>query len=128
MRACPLLLFLVVASAGAGTVREYRNGEWKTLIIANPRPEYPREARLKGMQGQGYFRIYFGRDGRATRVGVIKSTGHELLDNAAITAFRQWHAKPGVRRELDLPIAYKLGSQPPLPPFQPPSILREFSN
>ena len=80
------------------------------------------------MQGQGYFRIYFGRDGRATGIGLLKSTGYQLLDNAAITAFSQWRAKPGLRRELDLPIAYRLSSQPPLPPFGPPCVLREFSN
>ena len=130
MRVHVLLAFLTVASAGAGSVREYRHDEWKSIVTTEPKPEYPYEARSRGIQGRGQFRIYFARDGHATGVRILKSTGHPLLDNAAVKAFSQWHATLGPRRELDIGISYALSRSPfpPRMPKGPPDILREFSN
>jgi TonB family protein len=129
MRPVLLLSFLVVVSAIAGGVREYRHGEWKSVITVHPRPEYPVEARHTGLQGEGYFRLYFGRDGRVTNVKILQSTGHYMLDDAAVAGFMQWHAKPGPRRELDTGIAYALSGWPLPPPVHlRETILREFSN
>ena len=133
MRPVLLLSLLVVVSALCADVREYRRGEWKSVITAHPRPDYPVAARRTGLQGQGYFRLYFGRDGRVTNIKVLKSTGHQMLDDAAMAGFIQWHAKPGPRRELDTPIAYVLSGPgapgtPAWPSTTPPTILREFSN
>ncbi len=130
MRAALLLLVLVVGFAAAAGVREYRNGEYKAIITMEPKPDYPIQARRSKLQGSGQFRVYFGRDGRVTGIKVLKSTGQQVLDDAAMSAFRRWHAKPGPRRELDLPISYILSRTPYRPPQQkqPATILREFTN
>ena len=51
-----------------------------------------------------------------------------MLDEAATKAFRQWHAKPGPRRELDLSIAFTLEGYSRTPTHLPDTILREFTN
>ena len=131
MCVCRLLPFLIVASAAAANVREYRHEEWKAVIIEEARPNYPVEARRAGIQGEGRFRLCFAPGGRITAIKVLKSTGHQILDGAVTNAFSQWHAKPGPRRELDISIAFTLTpgwKRDSAPPKQQPSILREFTS
>lgn len=71
-------------------------------------PTYPYEARRAGLQGTGVFRMYIDQNGVVTRIGVMKSTGHEVLDLAASAGLVRWRAKPGRRRELDMPVTFTL--------------------
>jgi TonB family protein len=130
MRVCRLLLFLIIASATAANVHEYRRDEWKAVIAHEAKPGYPLEARRGGMQGEGRFRLCFARGGRITAIKVLKSTGYQMLDDAVTKAFRQWHSKPGPRRELDISVAFTLtpGRNPPPRIHQPAAILREFTS
>jgi TonB family protein len=73
-------------------------------------PKYPYEARRAGLQGAGVFRMYIDQSGVVTRIGVMKSTGHEMLDLAASAGLACWRAKPGRRRELDMPVKFTLSS------------------
>jgi TonB family protein len=127
MRVWFLLQLLIVGATVATTVREYRDGEWKSVITARPTPEYPFTAREYRMQGEGWFRVSFARDGKVTDVQVLKTTGHQMLDKASISALWHWHAKPGLRRELDLPIDFSIPRGPPTP-RKSDAILREFSS
>ena len=86
------------------------DAKWKAIFIATPWPEYPYEARRSGITGKGLLRIYVDESGKVTDVKVLKSTGNPLLDFAGLTAFRRWRAKPGVRREVDMPLTFVLGS------------------
>jgi TonB family protein len=129
LRVCRLLPFLIIVSVAAANVREYRHGEWKT-VITQVRLSYPIEARRAGMQGEGRFRLCFAPGGRITAVKVLKSTGHPMLDGSVTRELRQSHAKPGPRRELDMSVAFRItrGWSNAAPPKQPPTILREFTN
>ena len=130
-RVCRLLPFLIVASAAAANVREYRREEWTTVITQEAVPHYPVEARRAGMQGEGRYRLCFAPGGRITAVKVLKSTGHQMLDGVVTKAFRQWHAKPGPRRELDISVTFKLTPgwmRNAAPSKQQPSVLREFTS
>ena len=128
------LAFLVIALAGsisAAQVREYRytHGELKAQTIHRTTPDYPLEARRAHQQGQGYFRLYVARNGNVTAVKVTKSTGHELLDDSCLKAFRRWQLKPGFRREIDTPVSFMISRYPPPPTAAaqlPPTIVREF--
>jgi len=64
----------------------------------NARPDYPQLARLRGYQGVVVLLVEVLADGRAGRVKVRRSAGHDILDRAALEAVRTWKFEPG-RRE-----------------------------
>jgi TonB family protein len=70
-------------------------------------PEYPREARENGLMGKGVAVLKVDpATGRVTSVSMVKSTGHEILDNAALRAFRQWRYRPGGITTFEIPIQF----------------------
>ncbi|HWR38738.1 MAG TPA: energy transducer TonB [Patescibacteria group bacterium] len=83
-------------SAGTGG----EGGKAKTGIVSPPRlldktePSYPAEARNQGIEGTVGVRIDIGENGRPNDCQVVRSSGHASLDNAALTAVRQWRFAP----------------------------------
>lgn len=64
---------------------------------------YPSTARLNGWEGKVVLRVTLRQDGQLEAVTVVKSSGHEVLDNAAIEAVRR--ACPlHLKRELAAPM------------------------
>jgi TonB family protein len=58
-------------------------------------PAYPREARDNGLTDKGVAVVKVDpATGHVTSVSMVKSTGHDILDNAALRAFRQWRFRP----------------------------------
>ncbi|MGI9088005.1 MAG: energy transducer TonB [Chthoniobacterales bacterium] len=82
-----------------------------TVATKIVQPEYPLAARLRHEEGDGMIeaKVDF-QTGRVTSVWMFKSTGHKLLDDAALAAFRQWRFRPGVLRAFRSPIHYRMGS------------------
>jgi periplasmic protein TonB len=80
----------------------------------NPAPAYPAAARRRGLQGQVVVRAEVAADGRAARVEVKRSSGHALLDDAALAGVREWRFAPaevdGVPSAgaIEVPITFKL--------------------
>ena len=71
-------------------------------------PVYPYEARRAHITGAGLFRMYIDPDGNVRTVAVMKSTGSKILDLAAAGGLYRCHAKPGRRREVDMPVRFML--------------------
>jgi TonB family protein len=71
-----------------------------------PRPEYPLAARKQHWTGAGVFACNIRSDGTVASVDVLRSTGHQMLDQAAITAFRQWRFRPGDMKIVKIPIDF----------------------
>src|SRR5438046_9576833 len=63
---------------------------YKQGIPYCPFPRYPYKARLEHWSGTGVFVLYIRPDGTVSSVGVAKSTGYPILDQAGIAAFQQW--------------------------------------
>ena len=62
---------------------------------ARPKPpEYPAEAIRRKMKGRVVLKIEIASDGVVTRVAVVSSSGHKILDEAAIKAVKLWRAEP----------------------------------
>jgi TonB family protein len=57
-----------------------------------PRPQYPSEAKSRGIQGTVTFGATVGKDGAI--YSLVLASGHPLLAQAAAEAVRQWHYKP----------------------------------
>ena len=81
-------------------------------------PEYPYSARVRHQTGDGRFRLQLNlKTGAATQITVIKSTGFQSLDAAALTALGKWRWKPGRWKEVDIPVTFTLLHGPvQLPP------------
>jgi protein TonB len=71
--------------------------------LKNPPPVYPATARRQGQQGRVMLRVLVNTAGTADRVEIRNSSGHGLLDGAALDAVRQWKFVPA--RQGDQPIA-----------------------
>jgi TonB family protein len=99
---------LVPAPSGSVPLKD--GISWKVVVHKVP-PEYPYEARRRGITGHG---ILFGlidfKTGIVTSVTMEKSTGSPLLDQAALNAFSQWRFKPGTVRRFRTPITYEMSS------------------
>lgn len=56
----------------------------------NPRPEYPRTAREAGWEGTVVLQVMVLPDGTAGNVTLHKTSGHSILDEAALAAVKGW--------------------------------------
>jgi TonB family protein len=85
------------------------SGERKALAIFAPRPRYPYEARDKHLAGSGVVLVNVDSPtGYVTSARMLKSTGHQILDEAALEAFRQWRFRPGTVAKVRIPIHYTM--------------------
>lgn len=79
-------------------------------------PSYPELAKSAGIGGTVYLKALVGKDGRVLDVIVVKSI--PLLDEAAVTALRQWVFKPGFANRrpvslwIGLPVRFSLHEAP----------------
>ncbi|MDP2902694.1 MAG: TonB family protein, partial [Methylovulum sp.] len=54
--------------------------------LNNPKPDYPHLARQRHWEGKVILRVYVTADGRCGNLSVYRSSGHEALDESAMTA------------------------------------------
>jgi TonB family protein len=84
----------------------------KALAVYTPRPKYPYEAHLRRQTGTGVAVLMVDPS-----TGVVKnaemevSTGHEILDNAALSTFRRWQFKPGTVSKVHVPVTFTMGGR-----------------
>jgi TonB family protein len=63
----------------------------------------------KPVTGSGIILVHVDHGtGRVTAARMFKSTGHAVLDNAAVTAFREAKFKPKTKSPLKIPISFTL--------------------
>jgi protein TonB len=65
--------------------------------LKNPRPAYPRRAKREGLEGTTVLRVQVQPSGKPGGIKVQKSSGHELLDEAALETVAQWTFAPATR-------------------------------
>lgn len=66
--------------------------------LHNPAPEYPSIAEEEGWSGRVVLKVHVLANGRPDAVSVQKSSGHEVLDQAAVrTVKSSWHFAPAMR-------------------------------
>ena len=67
-------------------------------LISNPKPiPYPRWALRQGWQGDLEIALEILKDGHVGRYKVMKSTGHKVLDEAAVEAIHTWRFHPAMK-------------------------------
>ena len=81
----------------------------------NPYPQYPNRARRRGLEGGLILRVTVNIRGKPSAIEVIKTSGHKILDNAAVKAVRNWQFQPAkkgekpVKASVNLPVKFRLG-------------------
>ncbi len=66
-------------------------------LSGNRPPTYPTEAIRRGLEGTVLLRLHIGFTGQVDRVEIVRSSGHAILDRAAVDAVRSWHGRPAFR-------------------------------
>jgi protein TonB len=78
-------------------------------ILKMVKPEYPLAARQRHLTGSGLLILHVDRhSGEVTSITIHKSTGHAILDAAAMRAFIQWRFKPGSAKDVKMPVSYTM--------------------
>lgn len=68
-------------------------------ILSQREPNYPEQARRAGIEGTVVLKIEILANGHAGQIYVFRSSGSELLDNAAADAVQRWRFVPAKLRE-----------------------------
>ena len=69
---------------------------------------YPPQAVAQGLEGEVILLLMLGEDGRLQSASIARSSGHALLDRAALDAARQLGALPGNPRQTLFPVNFRL--------------------
>lgn len=77
------------------------------LARQNRPPEYPRLAARRGLEGTVTVLLEIGVDGLVTRAFVATSSGHAVLDDAALEALAKWRFEPARRFGVAVPGTYR---------------------
>ena len=99
MKDVVIVLLLLTVVARGNSQNSYATNP-KHYALYAPRPEYPLIARKCHWTGSGVFACHIRLDGTVASVDVLRSTGHQMLDQAALTAFRQWRFPPEDKMKL----------------------------
>lgn len=79
------------------------------IAIFTPAPHYPYEAREKHIEGSALVLLMVNRQtGYVTSARILKSTGHQILDDEALKAYRAWRFKPGTVSAVRIPVTFRL--------------------
>ncbi len=85
--------------------------------LHNPRPDYPVQAKRMGWEGRVLLRVEVLASGSVGQVSIAKSSGHDLLDEAALDAVRRWKFVPAkrdgmaVNSSVNVPINFNLKNE-----------------
>jgi protein TonB len=114
-----------VLAAAAGSRHVFRDGSAERVEAArskakpgqNVRPEYPRIAQEAGWEGTVMLHVEVLPDGKAGMVSVELTSGHAVLDNAALNAVQRWRFSPAmdgnfpIKSVVRLPVRFDLRAQ-----------------
>jgi protein TonB len=82
--------------------------------LNNPAPEYPALAQDRGLQGRVILKVHVLATGKPDNIAIGKSSGHKILDDAAIKAVLAWTFDPAKRGQtpvegwVSVPLNFKL--------------------
>ena len=111
-----ILCVIIVSLVSAYSPTLVVGGEGKCLAIYAPRPEYPSLPNGHRPEGKGLFICHIdAKTGCVTSVSIAKTTGFEILDQAAIDCYKRWRLKPDTcSREVKIPLEFTTHGLPPI--------------
>ena len=103
------LTFHLLASpvAPAENPRERKPAAGRSAMIFKPNIQYPKQAKRAGWGGSGVVVLTVDPEtGRVTGARMGKSTGHDVLDHAALQAFRLARFTKGAPKVVKVPVNF----------------------
>ena len=91
--------------------------QYAGIALGNRSPAYPYAARRIGVEGRVVIGVAVGRDGFVANAAIAESSGHRLLDRAALEAVRDWRFIPAKRAgqpvasTIAVPIVFRLANE-----------------
>lgn len=82
-------------SMAGGRVAGEGGGNSAATPIFKPKPDYPPAARRRQLEGRVVLRVEVLADGECGQVEILQSSGHDILDQAAVETVKTWHFRPG---------------------------------
>jgi TonB family protein len=82
-----------------------RIGTLHNVILFAPMPAVPASAVQQHLTGRGLYVLDIV-NGKVEDVRVLKSTGHKILDDAAVAALWQWRFRPHSIYKTTIPLAF----------------------
>ncbi len=70
----------------------------------NPPPQFPEMARRRGYEGEVLLAVLVSVNGTVASVKVKESSGHSILDRAAVQAVAAWEFEPARRMGSPVPL------------------------
>ncbi len=101
-----VIVVLLLSVVARGDSQSSNATPAKHHVVYAPRPEYPLAARTRHWTGAGVFACNIRSNGTVASVDVLRSTGHQMLDQAAITALGQWRFQPGDMKLVKVPLSF----------------------
>jgi TonB family protein len=77
-------------------------------VLYAPHFDYPLIARNQRLEGSGLFEIHINPDGSVASIKTLRTTGHNILDAAAIDGFRQWRFRQHTIAIVRMPVQYRI--------------------
>jgi protein TonB len=104
------------ADAAAGPARggATTGPRYDAAYLSNPPPPYPAAARRRNVQGRVLVYAVVAPNGACARAEIRQSSGHPILDEAALEAVRAWRFVPATRdgspvaAGVEIPIFFRL--------------------
>jgi protein TonB len=102
------------AEGGAAPAAVVTGPRHDAAYLTNPPPRYPAAARRQNMQGKVLIYAVVSPAGNCARAEVRKTSGHPILDEAALQAVRSWRFVPASRdgqpvaAGVEIPIVFRL--------------------
>jgi protein TonB len=90
------------------------DADFKAAYLRNPKPPYPPLAFRAGIEGKVILLAEVLPDGRAGQTRILESSGHELLDQSALSTVKQWKFTPArkdgviITQAVRIPITFSL--------------------
>jgi periplasmic protein TonB len=90
------------------------DADYKSAYLQNPKPPYPPLAFKARMEGKVILLAEVLGDGRAGQVRILTSSGHELLDQSALSTVKNWKFTPArkdgviITQAVRIPIIFSL--------------------
>ncbi|NVK17770.1 MAG: energy transducer TonB [Methylocystaceae bacterium] len=87
----------------AGLAGEIKSAHYVLGSANNPKPKYPKLARKRGWQGRVVLSVHINKDGHPVQIEIRKSSGHKVLDRAALKALKKWTFQPALKGGIRIP-------------------------
>lgn len=87
---------IYIGGLGQGQTNFAGMGDGNAIPVYQPRPEYPVQANLKGIEGSVTFKFDISPDGTPSNISVIDEEPRGVFRREAMRAIRKWKFKPRI--------------------------------